>query len=282
MMVPRAEIGLLAGVVAGFVVAALSLSSRTPSPRPAAETRDVGGGLVAVVPPDPVSAPSSEPEAIVHSWWQERAGLAAQTSTTPPSALRKSIQRGWQKGVRLVGGPVEIPPDAKGMTWGKRYRDDQLGIEMVGCWDGQGVGCNAYRGDTDCGTSLPLLCVNIDGRTRPPYRVRYASKDDEPYYGGWLGGEMALTPPVRGVELASLEVANGICRERFGDGWKMAEHHDGRYRDGMDSLHLFGDDWTHSSAGNGGWNCYAGGNVPMGGRFWVTIDDQKASCWDSW
>lgn len=282
MLFPRAEIGLLAGVVVVFLVAALSLPSRTPPPPPLQETREIGGGLVAVVPPQPAAATVSEVEPLVQTWWWARAGLVATSAPLPPSPLRRNIERGWQKGVRLVGGQAEIPPDAKGMTWGKRYRDDVLGIEMVGCWDGRNVGCDAYRGDTECGASLPLLCVKIDGRPRPPYRVRYPAKDDEPYYGGWLGGEMAITPPVRGVDLVSLDAANGFCRERFGEGWRMAEHHDGRYQGGMDSLHLFGGEWDHASAGNGGWNFYAAGSVPEGTRFWVTIDDQKASCWDSW
>jgi hypothetical protein len=242
--------------VAVFAVVALSLDSRTPAPQPPQETRQVEGGLVVVVPPPLAAVPGSDLERGMRSWWQERAELV----------------RDW----------LLVPPGAKGMTWGKRYRDERLGIDMVGCWDGNGIGCDAYKGDTPCGTKLPLLCVKVDERPRPPYRVRYPSRDNESYYGGWLGGEMAVTPAVEGRRLGSRSRADGICHEAFGEGWRLAEHHDGRYHAGMDSLREFGGEWNHRSGGRGGWNFYGEGSVPSSGRFWVAIDDQDGNCWDSW
>lgn len=302
MMVPRAEIGLLAGVAAVFAVAVVSLNVRTPSPPPIVKTREVGGGLVAVVSPPPVVVPSSQAEAMARSWWRERAELAGNPKPLPPSVLGSLVRRIWNHGrdglqahwrsvestasrlrsrsVRLAGGIAEIPPDAKGMTWGKRYRDERLEIDMVGCWAGES--CGPVRGDTPCESSRPLLCVKIDGRTRPPYQVRDPEHGDDAIFGGWLGGEMAITPPTAGTRLRSREIADGICREALGDGWRMAENEDGRYIEGMDSTHAWGESWDAQTAEIGAFSFYAHGKVPTNGRFWVANNDKKANCWDSW
>jgi hypothetical protein len=51
--------------------------------------------------------------------------------------------------------------------------------------------------------------------------------------------------------------ANALCVEKFGEGWRAAEFHDG---------------W--------GWHFQAAGSVgDSHGRFWADINDQPATCW---
>lgn len=181
------------------------------------------------------------------------------------------------------------PPDRferKGMTWGKRSRDTELGIEFLGCWaypnlGGQAVGCDAYHGDTPCSSTLPILCVKVDGSPRPAYDVYYPARDNQAYYGGWLEGTASLSKPVQGMELGSKSRADKICAESLGEGWRMAEHHDGLYINGMSSTKYHHGFWNETKRDRGGWNFYAyTKGIPDTGRYWVSIDDQKAHCWD--
>lgn len=179
----------------------------------------------------------------------------------------------------------ESRPDPRGMTWGKRLRDTALGIDYLGCWgydlEGKAVGCDAIHGDYSCQSSQPVLCVRVDGRARPPYDVQYPSRDNRPQYGGWLEGEAAITAPVKGTLLTSREQADKICTESLGEGWRMAEHHDGRYMEGMNARQYHGTSWNRQQTLRGEWNFYAASNgIPANIRFWVAIDDQKANCWD--
>ncbi|HNY31279.1 MAG TPA: hypothetical protein PKO15_10370 [Fibrobacteria bacterium] len=171
------------------------------------------------------------------------------------------------------------------MTWGLRYRDTALGIDFLGCWaygrDGSAIGCNAYEGDTPCSRALPILCVKVDGSPRPAYDIRYPAKDNQAYYGGWLEGSAALSRPVEGTTLRSWKNADKICKESLGAGWRMAEHHDGWYINGMSSRQYHHGFWTEAMKDRGGWNFYAyTAGLPVAERFWVAIDDQKAHCWD--
>ncbi len=132
-----------------------------------------------------------------------------------------------------------------GMTWAKSLHSVPYGADNVGC-----LGCNPYVGDTPCSTSLPILCIKTDGAPNPGLPLDF--------YHGWIGGNLGLTPAYAGTALGSLSNANALCASFFGPGWVMAEfHHPG-----------------------GGWNWSSHGHIADGTRFWVTIDDQTAECWD--
>jgi trypsin len=183
----------------------------------------------------------------------------------------------------------------KGMTWGKFYGlDAQLdplssrGLDRVGCWGEplmSGAACNAYQGDTACTESRPMLCVKQDGSPRPAYAMQgSASAMSVEYYNGWANGELKLTTlSVPGYWLTSKAEADRICGALLGSAWRMAEFHDGKYVPGMDATHYFGSTWTSSAAQQqrSAWNLFAHGNIQSTtSRFWVSIDDQAANCWN--
>lgn len=150
--------------------------------------------------------------------------------------------------------PAPVPECAKpstclGYTWSFKAQQGKVGRV------GSDVKLsNAYRGDTDCEVSLPLLCVH---RTERPVPAGIEISQ----YSGWLGGEFALVGPLPGRELTSRKVADARCAERLGAGWRMGEHHDG--------------------TGSVGWGFAGYGEVPSDVRFWVAINDQPANPWDS-
>lgn len=135
-----------------------------------------------------------------------------------------------------------------GMTWATHSHDNSLGIDKVSCSN-----CNAYQGETSCKVSLPVLCTRIDNAPRPAYTATPSE-----YYDGWSGGHIATTMPVQGTSLSTATTGDQLCRATFGDGWRMAEFHDG----------------------NGGWSFRAYGYIRNDQRFWVRINDQPANCWN--
>uniref|UniRef100_UPI004056D871 hypothetical protein n=1 Tax=Candidatus Electronema sp. TaxID=2698783 RepID=UPI004056D871 len=157
----------------------------------------------------------------------------------------------------------------KGLTWEKTSSnllggagDGISGVVHVGCGSGQGgVGhgdnnCNPYQGDTDCATPLPLLCFYAANLNKP------ASLTTIAFYHDWSGGIVATTEPVPGSSFATITAADAFCAEKFGPGWKVAEHHDS----------------------GGGWAFFAYGNIGENyladQRFWVDVTDQlNGTCW---
>jgi len=117
-----------------------------------------------------------------------------------------------------------------------------------------------YVGDTPIDQYLPALCVLVDGRAAPT-GITFDS------YNGWLRGAVQATQPVQGYTLSSLAKANALCAETFGSGWRFAEFHDGRY----------GPTFSTSS----GWSFWGAGQLTLGSRFWVSINDQPANPWNS-
>lgn len=156
------------------------------------------------------------------------------------------------RALRLPGEPVEWTADDflldqhKAMTW--TLRNSSGPYVLVGS-DGQ---TDAYSGDTPVSESLPILAFR-DVDLEAPEELDTGST-----YHEWSGGVVTLTPPVEGTRLTSLEAANQIVTEELGEGWRMAEFHDG---------------W--------GWNFWARGYVPEGVRFWVHIDNQSSNPWGS-
>lgn len=131
------------------------------------------------------------------------------------------------------------------MTWGVRA---SVGLgTWVGAIDNS---TNAYRGDTPCSETRPLLCFKPGNAPAPkglelPAPIR------------WSGGEIALVPDVLGLELRSRELGDRMCGGKYGEGWRMAEFHDA-----------------------GAWGYGALGELPRDARFWVAINDQPANPWN--
>ena len=120
---------------------------------------------------------------------------------------------------------------------------------------------NPYRGDTGCGTPLPILCLLRDFSTPP------ASSRGVNYHDGWAGARVKATVPTKGSEIMSLGAANQRCEEAFGAGWRMAEFHDAGYgvRVGEES----------------GWDFWAYGGLHNNQRYWIHVNDQPANPWNS-
>ena len=102
------------------------------------------------------------------------------------------------------------------------------------------------------------------------------------YYNGWTGGHIGLTQLVRGDTLTGVQAAHELCEAELGVGYRMAEHHDGKYVIGMDENNYYGETWpSGSQLSQGGWHWYAYGNIRGDKRFWVYINDQRqGNCWD--
>ncbi|MBL8300544.1 MAG: hypothetical protein JNN30_19575 [Rhodanobacteraceae bacterium] len=172
----------------------------------------------------------------------------------------------------LFAAPLQAA-DGLGMTFGNNSNESTGdGVVFVTCHGlprTEGGSCNPYSGDTSCATRLPLLCLEVDGRPRPPGLLLppagSAAAMPSNFYAGWAAGRVAATSPIAGHDLRSAQAADTICRNKFGHGWRMAEFHDG----------------IVDAAGNhGGWAWYAHGQLDTSTRYWVRINDQPGNCWD--
>lgn len=140
----------------------------------------------------------------------------------------------------------------RGMTWRHIQTNVPSGTIRVGCGNQE---CNAYQGDTTCDSALPILCIKKSGPGFPlPLPV---GVDNSSQYNKWSGGVVATTPAM--VPPTQRVKANEVCVHYFGQGWRVAEFHDG---------------W--------GWYFQAYGGVGNpSSRFWVDISDQPLGrCWD--
>ena len=120
---------------------------------------------------------------------------------------------------------------------------------------------NPYRGDSTCQTPLPVLCLNVD------YSYPPASSAGYDYFDGWAFGNVAITVPFQMSEIYSRADANALCVGAFGEGWRVAEYHDANL--GAKVGHISGHDF------------WAYGNLPVGERFWIAVNDQPANPWNS-
>lgn len=205
-------------------------------------------------------------------------------------------------GERTVAGTgtgiddISVPKTTQfrnGMTWGyggyteiaqETFRVHCFGSPTVppyAPYTGSSGGCNAYKGDTPCNHSLPILCINKCGYKRPCYPVdcrSYAMNGE--FYCGWSEGFIALSRPVYGYNLVGRANADKICESQYGKGFRMAEHHDGRWVYGMSNSNYCYATWPATSY-SGGWGFVSYGvKGPVWTRFWVAINDQFANCWD--
>jgi len=157
--------------------------------------------------------------------------------------------------VDYVAASVCSGPEKKGMTWGVRDPQPETvnGVAHVGCHDAAGGKCEPYNGDTLCSTPLPILCHN-------PMQLRKPANLTESQWDRWSGGLIGTTNPMAAP--STLADANAECVKEFGDGWRVAEHHD-------------------AYPGTSGWAFSAYGNVgTKGKRFWTDIKNQpNGICW---
>jgi len=145
-------------------------------------------------------------------------------------------------------------PVRNGLTWNVRTTQaapSTMGVISVGSGShADGRSSDPVNGDTPCQTALPLMCFR-DLEVPAP-----ASFDDSNQNNRWSGGVIGTT--VAMSTPGTLAEADTACSDEFGDGWRVAEFHDG---------------W--------GWNFTAYGGVGENvDRMWVDINDQpNGVCW---
>jgi hypothetical protein len=130
------------------------------------------------------------------------------------------------------------------MTWSVAQKEWSRDLALVS----RDFHTDAYRGDTPCERTLPVLCLQPAGLPVPPGL-------NPTFDRGWTGGNLRLSAAVRGSSLTSRAAADAVCANQFGAGWRMGEFHDG----------------------GGGWGWWANGDPQ---RMWVAINDQPANPWN--
>jgi hypothetical protein len=162
--------------------------------------------------------------------------------------------------------PQAMASNGKAMTWKAYDLPPNAGVR-VGCFDV----CDAYVGDTDIATKLPILCFVPGNAPIPSAYQAYAvaqRPNDWQFYMNWSGGQVGLTNPVLGQGL-TLAAANTLCQKTLKDpNARMAEHHDN---------------------GAGGWSLGASVHIKSKTpnalkhagpkKFWTSINDQNANPW---
>ena len=183
---------------------------------------------------------------------------AAEDSSKPPAPTDLTLGSPEANPAYVSGGHVaywsgvRVPSNAcRGMTWVLLRQIN--GAATVGA-DRR---TNPYRGDTSCEASLPILCLKRDFTPAPA--AQYAKT--------WAGGQVRITGLIKGKDLVSRATADQHCSAAFGEGWRMAEFHDGN----------MGYGYGRSS----GWSFSAKGGLPVDMRFWVAISNQPANPWNS-
>jgi hypothetical protein len=141
-------------------------------------------------------------------------------------------------------------PDRTGTSWGvvatTDAKETPAGSATVACHglprETAGKSCNDPNGTTACRVSLPMLCSKADASLPPqsPWARR-----------------LALTAPVRGTELVSIAVADQVCRNQLGDGWKMTDAEESTNKYQVTGI----------------------GSLPATSRFWVRNGGGLANCW---
>lgn len=186
-------------------------------------------------------------------------GVACSSSFTH-TGNPKLHQAFYGQGVDPQSAEAQQDPN-KGLTWRVANRLDQFNGELVdvGCGHSNNQNeCNPYRGDTSCSVALPLLCFLPEQQPQPANLVIKSQ------YHQWSGGTVRATPPIspKFAGLTTIDQANAVCANEFGQGWRVAEHHDGYH-------------WYFIAK-----NELGGLYKQPGQRFWTHINDQSnGNCW---
>lgn len=149
----------------------------------------------------------------------------------------------------------------KGMTMRVVHHKRCRYLDFVRCVKGE---CDEAKGDTYCYNILPILCMsslnlpkpNLDGSTK----LIKAFK--------WSKSYLSLTEPIQGCAIKSQDHADEICKDRFGDGWKMVKN------ENKDFYSFFG----HGDLEATPWVVdYL--KWEENKRFWVASEFDNANCW---
>jgi hypothetical protein len=235
---------------------------------------EYGGAIVADValpPAAAASAPSGPPPAAVETTnpptTPGKGQLIWVAYPAAPGIVRWYCFGSYADVGKDTAGACLYPGDAaRGMTWGTYgdaaavANDHSFGVSWAECnatspptlgRSGLAGICDPYTGDWHVLRKLPVLCLRIDASKTPP-----AGWVRQPQARPWLGGDMALTPPVLGVQLLGQAPGDALCSQQFGAGWAMAAFHDG-----------------------GGWGIVSNGVLPNNTRYWARIADQGSNPW---
>lgn len=165
----------------------------------------------------------------------------------------------------------------KGMTWGVRPDASQVAYDVgavsVGCYAGF-ASCNPYQGDTSCCERRPILCLKKQGLPKPDAVPAPIRSNGGASTHAWNGATIGATEAVPGYRLTSPAVGDAFCVAEFGEGWRMAEHHDGN-----PSIATAAEP-ERSRFGWGYFGQQAEGLQWRTGH-WTRIVGQRANCWDS-
>lgn len=218
------------------------IASPPPPPPPSTPSNDSESEQPAA-PSGPTPIPTAtRPPGYVDP--QHESDVVVNSPTDNPAFLDGGYQEYWS-------GVMADSTSCKGMTW--TLLQQHSGVTRIG----SDRKTNPWRGDTSCGTALPLLCIDQNFQGWPFSDVSE----------GWAYGHVAATMPVPGTRLSTPGAANHICKMAFGDQYRMAEFHDG-------AAGVAIGDYS-------GWDFWAYGGVNPGQRFWVANNDQPANPWDS-
>jgi hypothetical protein len=136
-------------------------------------------------------------------------------------------------------------------------------------------GCNPLTGDTSCTERLPVTCIiNPKILARPFYNFfpDYTpySNSDQSFYEGWTGGVIAVTDPVRGLDIDSYRTGDNICKTAFGSSAKFATFTDGWYLPDMNGANVrIEKNWDWVNALSGEYNFWGYFNHNHIGKSWV-------------
>jgi len=213
--------------------------------------------------------------------WSPATGLSDSNIATPDVSLMESqgyTLSGTKTFNTTIGSPSSLTctdtdaiqinvenlytcdPGRKGMTWQKNEIEPVAGLVSVGCGNGLDK-CDPRQGDRVCTDALPMLCFNPTNFKKPTSNDFFPADwfATPSQYHQWSGGVVATTRPVspQSWNFDTIDKADEFCERTFGDGWRVAEFHDGRH-----------------------WNFWAYGNTNDNFRFWTNINDQKnGNCW---
>lgn len=136
-------------------------------------------------------------------------------------------------------------------------------------------GCNPQLGDTACTQKLPVTCIIHAKALNRPFYSFYPSftpyaNPDQSFYEGWTGGIIAVTDPVRGLDVTSYRVGDNLCKTAFGSAAKFAQFTDGYYLSNMNGANIkIEKTWDWATARSGEYNFWGYFNHNHIGRSWV-------------
>ena len=83
--------------------------------------------------------------------------------------------------------------------------------------------CSVYKGDTVCGTELPVACISDRAHPLPEQLLNDPAKN----YEKWSGGAVKFSQPIQGGLFNTQKQVNEFCQHKFGASFRVANIHDG-------------------------------------------------------